>query len=174
MYSRIHCICIYLSKWLQSFFFIFRGIVSSLCCADFYLKEGKCTRRYNLNNGVYSMYQTYYISSKMLVFHLKHVWMDITDLIAFICAPILTLVDGVWRGHVSVQKKTVTQKPDVEVVRNICSIWLFSFLSLTVVFITIIIFLFKKKLANKRGHNTRAIFLPKTSILKKNWFVDDW
>lgn len=103
----------------------------------------------------------------MLVFHLKHVWMDITDLIAFICAPILTLVDGVWRGHVSVQKKTVTQKPDVEVVRNICSIWLFSFLSLTVVFITIIIFLFKKKLANMRGHNTRAIFLPKTSILKK-------
>lgn len=135
---------------MQSFFFIFRGIVSSLCCADFYLKEGKCTRRYNLNNGVYSMYQTQYISSTMLVFHLKHVWMDITDLIAIISAPILTLVDVVWRGHVSVQKKTVTQKLDVELVRNICSYWLFSFLSLMVVFITIII-LFKKNLPIREG-----------------------
>lgn len=46
----------------------------------------------------------------------RHVWMDITDLNAFICAPTLILVDGVWRGNVSVQKKAVTQEPDVEVV----------------------------------------------------------
>lgn len=59
-----------------------------------------------------------YINTK-LVFHLKHVWMDITDLNAFICAPTLILVDGVWRGNVSVQKKAVTQEPDVEVVRNV-------------------------------------------------------
>lgn len=110
----------------------------------------------------------------MLVFHLKHVWMDITDLIAFICAPILTLVDGVWRGHVSVQKKTVTQKPDVEVVRNICSFWLFSFLSLTVVFITILIFLFKKNLPIREGTTRGQYFCQNLDFEKKIdlWLID--
>lgn len=47
--------------------------------------------------------------------------MDITDLNAFICAHILSLVDVVWMGHVIVQKKTVTQEPDVDEVRDISS-----------------------------------------------------
>lgn len=54
----------------------------------------------------------------MLGFYLQNVVVDTTDLIAIICAHILFMGKIVWRDHVSAQKKIVTQKPDVELVRK--------------------------------------------------------
>lgn len=103
---------------IELLLFLFRSGNSTSCWADFYVKEGKCIRGYNLNNAVYTMSRTYILSNRILFINLKHVKMDITDQTAFIHVPILVLVDGVWKENASVQKKTATQKSDVEVVSN--------------------------------------------------------
>uniref|UniRef100_A0A8W8L5S1 Uncharacterized protein n=1 Tax=Magallana gigas TaxID=29159 RepID=A0A8W8L5S1_MAGGI len=67
---------------------------SSECCADFFMKEGKCTLVYTLSNQILAQ-------------------MDILDQIVISHVPIQVMDVGVWKETASARRSYVTQKPDV-------------------------------------------------------------